>query len=81
MADEVLCDEILITLEERGGGITVDSASQFREAAGLNDGWSKTQVKKALGSLIHRRQVRRFRAEPQGCGDMGQPTTFRLSQS
>lgn len=78
MADAVLCDEIVIALQERGGHVTVDSDSYFRDAVGLNTDWSKTQVKEALGSLIHRRHIKRIRSEPQGCGDQLRPTTFRL---
>lgn len=78
MADPILCDEILVTLEEQGP-IKVRRACEFREAAGLSVGWSKTQVKKALGSLIHSGKVRRHRPELQSCSDVGQPITFRVS--
>ena len=80
MADAVLCDEIMIRLQESGGHITVDSPSQLRDELELNREWSKNKVKRAIGSLISRRQVRRYRPEPQGCGDMGRPTTFSLSR-
>lgn len=76
MADPVLCDEILVTLEERGA-VTVDRPGEFKEKAGINPAWSKNQVKKALGSLIDRKLVVRHRPPQQSCSDPGQPITFR----
>ena len=79
MADAVLCDEILVVLEERGP-IKVDSGSEFKAQAGINPHWSNTAVKRALGSLISSGKVLRVRAQLQGCSDTGQPITYRLAQ-
>lgn len=80
MADIVLCDEILIALEEKGP-ITVDRPCEFAERAELSQDWSNTKVKQALGSLIHNGRVQRFRSRPQSCTDQGQPITFRLARA
>jgi len=77
MADAVLRDEILVTLEEKQA-VTVERDADFKRESGINPDWSNTMVKRALGSLIKDRKVLRIRRELHGCSDMGGPITYRL---
>ena len=77
MADMVLVDEILMTLEQKEV-ITVDRDSDFKNVSGINPEWSNTKVKRALGHLVSNRKVVRIRRELQGCSDTGGPITYRL---
>ena len=80
MADSILCDEIIVKLEERGF-VRVDRPCDFKSELGINSEWSNTQIKRALGSLISRGKVLRHRAELQSCSDNGQPVTYRFAHS
>lgn len=72
MADTVICDEILVTLLERGP-IVVRSDGEFLRSLGCG---TQSAKKSALSSLIAAGKVLRCRPAPQSCSDSGQPITF-----
>lgn len=80
MADSILCEEILVRLEERGY-VRVERLGDFKSELGINPEWSNTQIKRALGSLISNGKVLRHRAGLQSCCDNGQPVTYRFAHN
>lgn len=77
MADSVIEDEICTVLRERKNEIVVPTHGMFRYEADVQG--SSKSVKRALGSLIRRGVVVRYREPMQGCTDEERPIRFRLN--
>lgn len=77
MADPAVCNEVLTSLRHLGGPVTARNIEEFRDKLDLTQ-YSKTEVKRAMGSLIDRGLVIRSRPRPEGITASAAPITIRL---
>lgn len=78
MTDPALRELVRYQLARVGGRVTVDCQAQLGQRLQIDSRHSNRSVSRAMGSLVHAREVIRSRRPPQHMYDDDRPITFIL---